>query len=234
MLAFDIETTGLSPNECSITIVCTQDFFTNEKRSYEFARVRAEGGDVDKLAAELKADFDAATSLCAFNGVRFDLPFMKQIGIERATIAEWILKTSDILEQCRLRGMPTFGLNMLCEHNKVQMKCSNGKAAIGMAERHEWSNLEVYCADDVRILCDLYRVRFLKHPRSGVLLDLKEFAHPNVYPHEAVKEPVFAQETLEVVAGEGPTTQNDTLLTILDVCKRILQHLQKPSTCSAS
>ena len=42
MLAFDIETTGLQPEKCLVTVVCTQDYFTGERRVYEFARVREE------------------------------------------------------------------------------------------------------------------------------------------------------------------------------------------------
>ena len=41
MLAFDIETTGLDPDHSLVTVVCTEDFATGERRAYEFARVRA-------------------------------------------------------------------------------------------------------------------------------------------------------------------------------------------------
>ena len=44
MLAFDIETTGLDPASSVVTVVCTQDFHTGERRAYEFGRVRARGG----------------------------------------------------------------------------------------------------------------------------------------------------------------------------------------------
>jgi len=41
MLVFDIETTGLDPEHSVVTVVCTEDFETGERRAYEFARVRA-------------------------------------------------------------------------------------------------------------------------------------------------------------------------------------------------
>jgi hypothetical protein len=61
--------------------------------------------DTDRRALidALESDFDAATSLCAYNGVRFDLPFMQNdLHIPTKRITEWVLKTSDILEQLRL------------------------------------------------------------------------------------------------------------------------------------
>ena len=41
VLAFDIETTGLHPAHSVVTVVCTQDYHTGERRAYEFGRVRA-------------------------------------------------------------------------------------------------------------------------------------------------------------------------------------------------
>ena len=46
MLAFDIETLGLKAGRDDITIVCTEDYFTGEKKAYEFARLKSEG-DID-------------------------------------------------------------------------------------------------------------------------------------------------------------------------------------------
>ena len=40
MLAFDIETTGLDRERCEVTVVCTEDFHTGERRAYEFGRWR--------------------------------------------------------------------------------------------------------------------------------------------------------------------------------------------------
>jgi uncharacterized protein YprB with RNaseH-like and TPR domain len=41
ILAFDIETTGLDPASSVVTVVCTEDFHTGERRAHEFGRVRA-------------------------------------------------------------------------------------------------------------------------------------------------------------------------------------------------
>ena len=134
MLAFDIETTGLDPASSVVTVVCTQDFHTGERRAYEFGRVRArEPQNVGLLERELVEAFDAADSLCAFNGVRFDIPFLHAaLRLSQETTAAWLLKTTDILEAARL-GLfgpaHTFSLNLLCQHNQVPVK--SGKRAPG-------------------------------------------------------------------------------------------------------
>jgi len=188
MLAFDIETTGLDRERCLVTVVCTEDFRTGERRAYEFGRVAAEGDcgrERAQLTAALVAAFDGAESLCAFNGVRFDVPFLhKALRLPEATVAGWLLKTTDILEACRLEVFGprhTFSLNLLCEHNGVQMKSSSGCEAVRMAADGRWQELLDYCADDVRILCDLYRRRELRNPRGFQTIDLRRIAHRALY-----------------------------------------------------
>ena len=188
MLAFDIETTGLDRERCLVTVVCTEDFRTGERRAYEFGRVAAEGDcgrERAQLTAALVAAFDGAESLCAFNGVRFDVPFLhKALRLPEATVAAWLLKTTDILEACRLEVFGprhTFSLNLLCEHNGVQMKSSSGCEAVRMAADGRWQELHDYCADDVRILCDLYRRRELRNPRGFQTIDLRRIAHRALY-----------------------------------------------------
>lgn len=177
MLAFDIETKGLDARKHDITVVCTQNFYTNERKVYEFAKVKAnDPHSLCKLREELIADFDKAESLCAFNGVRFDIPFLhKALQIPDATVVTWLIKTTDILEACRLNvygPRHTFGLNLLCEVNGVNVKSSTGLQAIIMANEQRWADLKEYCEDDVQILCDLYKRKTLQNPRSWDLIDL--------------------------------------------------------------
>lgn len=188
MLAFDIETTGLDREHCLVTVVCTEDFRTGERCAYEFGRVSVEGDcgrERARLVAALVAAFDSAESLCAFNGVRFDIPFLhKALRLPEATVAGWLLKTTDILEACRLEVFGprhTFSLNLLCEHNNVQIKTSSGCEAVRMATDGRWQQLREYCADDVRILCDLYRLRKLRNPRGFQTIDLQRISHAVVY-----------------------------------------------------
>jgi hypothetical protein len=190
MLAFDIETTGLDPAHSVVTVVCTQDYHTGERRAYEFGRVRAcepQGGAHAEalLRDELIQAFDAADSLCAFNGVRFDIPFLHAaLRLAPETTAAWLFKTTDILEAARL-GLfgpaHTFGLNLLCQHNQVAVKSGSGLQAIKFAQEGRWDALLSYCADDVRILCDLYRRRLLNNPRFHRVIDLRAIAHARTY-----------------------------------------------------
>jgi hypothetical protein len=187
MLALDIETTGLDPASSVVTVVCTQDFHTGERRAYEFGRVGAsEPQNLPLLRKELIEAFDAAELLCAFNGVRFDIPFLHSaLKLSEATTADWLLKTTDILEAARL-GLfgptHTFSLNLLCQHNQVPVKSGSGLQAIHFAKEGRWDALLSYCADDVRILCDLYRRRLLNNPRLHSVIDLREIAPQSIYP----------------------------------------------------
>ena len=187
MLAFDIETTGLDPSNSVVTVVCTEDFRTGERRAYEFGRVRAgEPQNEARLREELIGAFDAAEALCAFNGVRFDIPFLHAaLRLAPETTAAWLLKTTDILEAARL-GLfgpaHTFGLNLLCQHNQVPVKSGSGLQAIKFAQEGKWDALLSYCADDVRILCDLYRRRLLNNPRFHGVIDLRKIAPASLYP----------------------------------------------------
>lgn len=214
MLAFDIETTGLDRKSCEITIVCAEDFVSGRVYNYEFSKARAEGSDIAALTKKMIEDFDAAPSLCAFNGVRFDLPFFVTLGVPEEKIALWIIKTTDILEQCRLRGLPTFGLNMLCAANGIQLKSSDGKQAITMASNCQWDALREYCADDVKILCNLYKQRFVKHPRNNQLLDLRDWAHVELYSKDQAnlqRHVALSQSS----PSSGSTTETDKCVSVL-------------------
>ena len=186
MLAFDIETTGLDPIKCVVTIVSTEDYKTGETKHYEFSRMRKEAPDrLEGLKSELINDFDAASSLCAFNGIQFDIPFMMvSLKLPADVVTGWVLKTTDILECSRHVHGNTFGLNLLCGANGIQLKSSSGLEAIKMANEGRWEDLREYCQDDVHILCALYRKRFLKNPRTQVIMDLREWSDLAVYYNE--------------------------------------------------
>lgn len=216
MLAFDIETMGLDARRHAVTVVCTEDFHSGIKKSYAFARLRWEHAralqfahktmqeqdlaDADKIKAEhdalvveLVQDLEEAASLCAFNGVRFDLPFLQTaFGIDTATLTRWVMKTSDILECSRLEHGNTFSLNLLCQKNGLDMKISSGLAAVQMAIDGEWCRLNAYCADDVSILCRLYRMQTITHPRSDLAMPLERWSRPGLF---AAKSPESAEKT---------------------------------------
>ena len=183
MLAFDIETMGLDPRKAAVTCVCVEDFHSGRRYKFEFARARHERpGDLPELQRQLVELLEAAPSLCAFNGIRFDTPFLQVVlGLDAATVRRWNTKTTDILERCREVHRHTFSLNKLCEANDIVVKSGDGLAAIQLAREHKWDELAEYCEHDVHILCELYRKRHLKNPRNGVQMDLATWTQDYVY-----------------------------------------------------
>lgn len=193
MLAFDIETTGLDFDRHSITIVCTEDLITGKKHNYQFARYPEKYAE---LRAELIQAFNQAPSLCAFNGVRFDIPFTAHwLKVDSNTTVHWLQKTTDILEQARLRHELTFKLDLLCECNGIRMKTGDGLQAIRLVENKQWDDLLSYCAVDVEILCDLYRKRHIALPRNGPnmpsVVDLAQWTRADLYEDLAVEQSYF-------------------------------------------
>tara|TARA_Y100000389_G_scaffold204715_1_gene259158 strand:- start:8187 stop:8915 length:729 start_codon:yes stop_codon:yes gene_type:complete len=198
MLAFDIETMGLKAGRDDITIVCTEDFFTGEKIAYEFHRLKmagdAEGYELNKT--NMLEAFNSATSLCAFNGMNFDIPFIqKTFNVPDEIIRMWKNKLCDIFYTCKQRFSHTFSLNLLCEKNNVPMKISTGTAAIGMAQNEEWEALKEYCEMDVTILNNLFRRRHLLNPRNNAMMDLSFMAIDRLYSDSP--RPGAEQSTLE-------------------------------------
>jgi len=183
MLVFDIETMGLDARKHKVTVVSTQDFLSGKRVSYEFAKTRVEAPHLlAALSEEMVLAFEEASSLCAFNGVRFDLPFLRTaLNIDDATITRWVLKTSDILEASRLLHGSTFSLDLLCQTNGMPTKISSGLQAVFMAAEQRWDDLREYCEDDVDILCRLYNTQHIIHPRNKRTLDLEEWAHVDCY-----------------------------------------------------
>ena len=96
------------------------------------------------------------------------MPFLhRALKLSQQTTADWLLKTTDILEAARLGLLGpdhTFGLNLLCQHNQVPVK-SSGLQPIKFAQEGKWDELLRYCDDDVRIRCDLYLHLSLNNPR---------------------------------------------------------------------
>lgn len=203
MIAFDIETMGLDPRKHAVTVVCTECLFTGERKAFEFARlehsrraIEQGPGDPDEKEMELLVldeqreiilqdlvkTLDDAPSICAFNGVRFDVPFLMQaFDIPESTGTAWVLKMTDILEACRLVHKHTFKLDLLCQVNGLPMKSGTGLAAIDMARNGEFDKLRDYCADDVHILCNLYRKQHLLNPRSSEKINLAKWCHDDIY-----------------------------------------------------
>jgi hypothetical protein len=146
VLAFDIETTGLDPETCMVTCVCAYDADRGIERSFVFQR-----GDSEP-AWEFLQMLDDAPLLCAFNGVRFDLPFLaRRWGVPDERVGAWVRKMVDPFEACKLALNRTFSLNKLLVANGLPVKTGSGLEAVRMAEEGRWGELAEYCMHDTKM-----------------------------------------------------------------------------------
>jgi DNA polymerase III alpha subunit (gram-positive type) len=141
VLAFDIETTGLSMARDRITCVSAYDY----SRGVRFCVSTPRGERVEAFLDLL----DSAPLLCAFNGVRFDVPFIAaQWAVEPSRVAAWVLKLVDPYEIARLALGKTFSLNALLKANGMEFKTGKGCEAVTWAKTGQWQRLEEYCLSD--------------------------------------------------------------------------------------
>ena len=136
MVAFDIETMGLNPLKERITAAAVYDG-NGLCKVFVF---KGEDADEDALLRdEFITILDKAPRLCAFNGVRFDIPYIiKHWGLEPAKAHAWVLKTVDVFEACKLGLRQTFKLAQLLSVNGLESKTGSGAEAVGLARDKEW------------------------------------------------------------------------------------------------
>ena len=155
MLAFDLETSGMDPRTNLITCAAVHDPDAGIERIFYFARLDEQTNSlVPNLhhAEEFMALLDAADRLCAFNGARFDLPFLQcQLAAAPERVMRWRLKLHDVFEACKLALDVTFTLKSLLELNGLPGKTGSGADAIQLALDGDWSRLGEYCLNDTRV-----------------------------------------------------------------------------------
>ena len=144
MLAFDIETTGLDPMRSEVTCLCLYDPDEGIERTF-----------IPPLGDDLGEAFrimDTTSVLCAFNGARFDLPFIQhQLRASPERVLGWRLKLHDVFEACKLALNITFPLKALLALNDLPGKTGSGADAIQLALDGDWSRLGEYCLNDTRV-----------------------------------------------------------------------------------
>ena len=147
MVAFDIETMGFNPSKERITAAAVHD---GQGLSKVFV---FKGGEEDEaLKDEFLSILDAAPRLCAFNGVRFDIPYIiKHWGLDPARARAWVMKTVDVFEASKLGLQQTFKLFQLLAVNGLESKTGSGAEAVALARNGEWDKLGAYCMQDTRL-----------------------------------------------------------------------------------
>ena len=146
LLAVDIETTGLDPRVDDVTCACAFDPEGGVSRAFVFGR------DGAAAREEFLALLDAAPRLCAFNGVRFDLPFLaRRWGIGPERVGGWVRKLVDPFEASKLALARTFSLDRLLAANGLSGKTGHGLHAVALAREGRWDELADYCMHDTRM-----------------------------------------------------------------------------------
>jgi hypothetical protein len=181
MLAFDLETSGLNPHESLVTCAAVCDPDAGLERVFFFARL-----ENDRLvpmlddAEEFMQLLDSADRLCAFNGARFDLPFIRHcLGAAPDRLARWRLKLHDVFEACKLALGVTFPLSALLELNGLPGKTGSGADAIQLAQKGDWRRLGEYCLNDTRVTHRVSCLPRLVIPKTRALfMDSMGAFHP--------------------------------------------------------
>ena len=167
MVAFDIETTGLDPGTHRITAACLYGAMDGPRPGQRIIREAHEPGphvvrtyvftdeapEADlALREEFMSHLDSARSLCAFNGIRFDIPFLQRAwDVPHERVESWIVKTFDVFEVCKLALGSTFSLDRLLAANSLESKSGSGLHAIHLAKTGRWKELGEYCMQDTRM-----------------------------------------------------------------------------------
>ena len=169
MLTFDLETTGLDPATCLITCAAAYDPDAGLEQIFIMARLDERGEIVPVLdrAEEFMALLDGADRLCAFNGARFDLPFIQhQLGAAPERVRAWRLKLHDVFEACKLALDVTFPLKALLQLNDLPGKTGSGTDAIQLARDGNFLALGEYCLNDTRVTHRVSSLDRIRLPRA--------------------------------------------------------------------
>lgn len=146
LLAVDIETTGLDARVDDVTCVCVMDAARGVERAFVLGR------DGPGAREEVLRLLDEAPRLCAFNGARFDLPFLaRRWGVPDARLGGWVRKLVDPFEASKLALGRTFSLDRLLAANGLAGKTGSGLHAVRLAREGRWDELAEYCMHDTRM-----------------------------------------------------------------------------------
>lgn len=156
MVAFDIETLDKEPFPNAVTAAAV---YSGARLSRYFVFKTSVGDDPDadlQIDEESKREFieilDKAPCLCSYNGIQFDMRFMRVAwNVPAEKLEAWILKTFDAFEACRLGLGRYFPLSKLLDLNQIESKSGSGAEAIRLAREHRWDELGEYCLQDTKV-----------------------------------------------------------------------------------
>lgn len=203
MLSLDIETTGLSTNTSHATIACTYDE-NNVSTTYHFWKPIPQNCSCVlplnpsqrcpeciqyhlQNSINLFNALDQANTICGYNCVLFDIPFLvAQFHVPVSRASSWLKKCIDPFVFLTDSLGIYCKLSTLLHINGLDSKSSSGKSfsyihyigilhysdvckftgkqAVDMAFNHQWDPLEEYCAKDAKLTRDLINLPKIKIP----------------------------------------------------------------------
>ena len=164
VLYIDIETTGLSIKTENITVIgiVVSEYRvprTNNVSGIEILRkcfnvcLAIEEGTEIQMKQNVLQEMENCDIMVAYNGIKFDTPFiLKWLGIEERK-QEFDDKTLDFYNVNRIILSKSISMQQMCINNKiVAEKYANGKQAVIWASERNWTELEYYCMQDVNVM----------------------------------------------------------------------------------
>jgi hypothetical protein len=166
MLAFDIETTGLDMEKHTITVVALYGDVPGAAGRVDTVLHFGRDG-ADAHLGTLRALLAAADTLCAFNAVRFDIPFIvRTLGVPPAEAGGWVAKLYDPFEEHKLLTDRPISLNKMLARFGLQGKSGTGAQAVQLARDREWEPLALYCRQDAVLTHELAGLLLTAAPRA--------------------------------------------------------------------
>eukprot|EP00960_Hanusia_phi_P001842 52657-Hanusia_phi.AAC.9 len=118
---------GLDPRRHDITVAAVYDPALGVRHCYNFARHKEDPVRYREEVEAFLGALDEADLLCAFNGVKFDIPFIQvRFEVDAERVARWVAKTVDIFYRWKVLRDHTFSLDSLLIANGLPVKTSKG------------------------------------------------------------------------------------------------------------
>lgn len=150
-VALDIETTGLRATDLITCIAVAGE-------GWAMTWDMGPSYNHQQTAEQLGTILDESTSIYAYNGAKFDIPFIQRhFQFPDSRVGAWMLKLVDPLYAAQvLLGFEACPkLSAVLALNGVAAKTSSGTEAIAMARNGQWDRLRDYCANDTSVTYQL-------------------------------------------------------------------------------
>lgn len=149
-------------DNAKISVISVKSNELGVKKTFNFLKDESEEVH-EALKVELFDLFDKASSLCAYNGFCFDLPFIEmQLKPDKRRAVKWYMKLFDPFWAMKVCFCRTCKLDDLLRLNGMDVKSGDGMGAIVLAKEERWVELEDYCMKDVELTLSVCERDYIK------------------------------------------------------------------------